>query len=140
MQLLRSSKRVVSFVLVWFALFLGVSTATAAIKSDQLQMVCSPGGVMKWVDTDGQEAALEIGPGMDCPLCASVSVPAPAAVKAFEKLSPLAHALRTIAAAHIASSTAPPCLRADLRASPKPSQWRLLDAGLWLITACCAGL
>lgn len=40
MQLLRSSKRVVSFVLVWFALFLGVSTATAAIKSDQLQMVC----------------------------------------------------------------------------------------------------
>ena len=108
MQFLRSSKRVVSFVLVWFALFLGASTATAAIKSDQLQMVCSPGGVMKWVDTDGQEAALEIGPGMDCPLCASVSVPAPAAVEAFEKLSPLAHALQTIAAAHIASSTAPP--------------------------------
>jgi hypothetical protein len=62
----------------------------------------------KWVDTEGQEAALEIGAGMDCPLCASVSVPAPAAVKAFEKLSPLAHALQPLAVAHIASSTAPP--------------------------------
>jgi hypothetical protein len=108
MQYLRSSRLVVSFVLAWFALFLGASTATAAMKSDQLQMVCSPGGVMKWVDPDGQEAALEIGAGMDCPLCASVTVPAPAAVKAFEDLSPLAHALQPLAAAHIASSTAPP--------------------------------
>ena len=108
MQFLRSSKRVVSFVLVWFALFLGASMATAAIKSDQLQMVCSPGGVMKWVDTDGQEVALEIGSDMDCPLCASVSVPAPAGISVFDKLSPLGHALQTIAAAHIASSTAPP--------------------------------
>jgi hypothetical protein len=108
MQGFRSSKLMVSLVLAWFALFLATSMASAVTKSDTLQMVCSAGGVMKWVDTDGGEGALKIGAGMDCPLCAGVSVPPPASISAFEKLSPLAHALQTIAAAHIASSTAPP--------------------------------
>jgi hypothetical protein len=108
MQAIRSSKLMVSLVLAWFTLFLGASVASAVTKSDTLQMVCSAGGVMKWVDTDGGEGALKLGTGMDCPLCAGVSVPLPTAISTFEKPSPLAHALQTIAAAHIASSTAPP--------------------------------
>jgi len=108
MSTIRSSKLIAGLVLAWFALFLGASMATGAMASDKLQMVCSPGGVMKWVDSEGQEGAPKSGSEMDCPLCASVSVPAPAAVKAFEDLSPLAHALQPLAAAHIASSTAPP--------------------------------
>ncbi|NBO82929.1 MAG: hypothetical protein EBU75_08900 [Betaproteobacteria bacterium] len=44
----------------------------------------------------------------DCPLCASVSAPPPPLTVHFEKLTPLAHALHPIAAAHIASATAPP--------------------------------
>jgi len=45
---------------------------------------------------------------MDCPLCMSLAFPpAPLALQVV-KPSPLSHALQPIAAAHIASATAPP--------------------------------
>jgi hypothetical protein len=108
MQILRNSKRMAALVLAWWALFLGASMAAAAMKSGELHGVCSPGGVMKWVDTSGAEGEVKLGGGILCPLCASVSAPPPAAFAAFEKPFPGAQALQALAAAHIAPSTAPP--------------------------------
>jgi hypothetical protein len=108
MHTLRSSKLIAKLVLVWFALFLGSAIASTVIKPGNLQMVCSTGGVMKMVDISGDGDDLQVSASMDCPLCASVTAP-PAPVSGhFEKLSPLAHVLQPIAAAHIASITAPP--------------------------------
>ena len=108
MQTLRSSKFIAKLVLVWFALFLGSAIASTIVQPGNLQMVCSTGGVMKMVDTNGDGEELKASANMDCPLCASVTVsPSPSTVH-FEKPSPLAHALQPVAAAHIASVTAPP--------------------------------
>ncbi len=108
MSILRPSKRIASFVLAWFALFLGSAIASALIKPDGLQIVCASGGGMKTVDLDGNDGGVRASASMDCPFCASV-VPPPPRLQAFlAKPSGLAHALHPIAAAHIAAATAPP--------------------------------
>jgi hypothetical protein len=73
-----------------------------------MQMVCSTGGGMKVVDLSGDDGEPKTSASMDCPLCASVTAPPSPLTVHFEKPSPLAHALLPIAAAHIASVTAPP--------------------------------
>ena len=108
MQTLRSTKLIAKLVLVWFALFLGSAIASTVIKPENLQMVCSTGGVMKMVDASSDDGHVKASASMDCPLCASVTAPPPPLSIHFEKLSPLAHALHPIAAAHIATVTAPP--------------------------------
>jgi len=108
MHTLRTSKLIARLVLVWFALFMGSAIASSVIKPGSMQMVCSAGGGMKMVDTSGDEGGIKASAIMDCPLCASVSAPPPPLTVHFEKLTPLAHALHPIAAAHIASVTAPP--------------------------------
>lgn len=108
MQTLRSSKLIAKLVLVWFALFLGSAIASTIIKPENLQMVCSTGGVMKMVDTSSDDGDVKVSASMDCPLCASVTAPPTPLSLHLEKLSPLAHALQPVAAAHIASVTAPP--------------------------------
>jgi Protein of unknown function (DUF2946) len=108
MQNLRTSKLIAKLVLVWFALFLGSAIASTIIKPDGMQMICASGGLMKMVDASGEDDGLKAFANMDCPLCASVGAPPPPLTAYFEKLSALAHALHPIAAAHIASATAPP--------------------------------
>ena len=107
MQTLRQSRQLTRFVLVWFALALGVAMASPLVSPKSLDLVCSSGGVMKLVASDdGDEAPSSSA--MDCPLCMSLAFPpAPANAQAV-KPSPLSHALHPIAAAHIASATAPP--------------------------------
>ena len=104
---LRHARQLTRFVLVWFALSLGVAMASSLVAPKAMDMVCASGGVMKLVaSADGDEAPSSSA--MDCPLCMSVAFPpAPLAQQAV-KPSPLAHALQPIAAAHIASATAPP--------------------------------
>ena len=108
MHTLRNSKFIAKLVLVWFALFLGSAIASTVIKPGSMQMVCTAGGGMKMVDMTGDDGELKASTSMDCHLCASVTAPPPPLTVHFEKLSPLAHALHPIAAAHIASVTAPP--------------------------------
>ncbi len=108
MQALRNSKFIAKLVLVWFALFLGSAIASTVIKPENLQMVCATGGVMKLVNTSSDDGKVNVSASMDCPLCASVAAPPPPLSVHFEKLSPLAHALQPVAAAHIASVTSPP--------------------------------
>jgi hypothetical protein len=108
MQTLRNSKFIAKLVLVWFALFLGSAIASTVIKPENLQMVCATGGVMKMVNTSSDDGKVDVTASMDCPLCATVTAPPPPLSIHFEKLSPLAHALQPVVAAHIASVTAPP--------------------------------
>ena len=108
MQNLRNANLIAKLVLVCFALFLGSAIASSVIKPGHLEMVCATGGVMKMVDSSSDDGELKASASMDCPLCASVTMPAPPLTAHFEKLSSLAHALHPIAAALIASVTAPP--------------------------------
>ena len=108
MQTLRQSRQLTRFVLVWFALALGVAMASPLVSPKSIDLVCSSGGVMKLVASDdGDEAPSSSA--MDCPLCMSVAFPPPAPLALqVVKPSPLSHALQPIAAAHIALATAPP--------------------------------
>ena len=107
MQTLRHARQLTRFVLVWFALALGVAMASPLVSPKSLDLVCSSGGIMKMVASDdGDEAPSSSA--MDCPLCMSVAFPpAPLALQVV-KPSPLSHALQPIAAAHTALATAPP--------------------------------
>jgi hypothetical protein len=112
MHVLRSSKLMTTLVLVWFGLFLGSAVASTVINPGSLQMVCAAGGSIKMVTLSGDTGDagdLKASASMDCPLCASVTAPPPIQKTAYiEYRAPLAHALRPMAEAHIASATAPP--------------------------------
>lgn len=99
----------VRIVLAWFALFVGSAIATPLIKPTSLQMVCAGAGGMKLALSDGDGTEPAAGAGMECPLCTTGLLAAPPAQRGVvTQANALAHALRPIAAAHIASATAPP--------------------------------
>ena len=104
---LHQMRRLARLVLAWYVLFLGVSVLAATLQPKTLDVVCSSMGIMKVV-VHGEGGDAKVSAGMDCPLCASVTAPPSPVSVHFEKLSPLAHALQPVAAAHIASVTAPP--------------------------------
>ncbi len=108
MQTLRSSKLIAKLALVWFVLFLGSAVASTVINPGSMQMVCASGGGMKILNLTGDDGEQKASASMDCPLCSSATALPPPLTGHFEKLSPLTHALHPIAAAHIASVTAPP--------------------------------
>ena len=108
MQRLRHSTWIARLVLVWFALFVGVAVAAPLVSPDAMQMVCSGSGGMKIVVPDQGDDALGIATGLDCPLCATVLPPPVSSATRLPFVSPLAHALQPVAAAHIASVSAPP--------------------------------
>lgn len=108
MQTLRNTHYIARLVLVWFALFIGASVASPLVNPTDLQIVCAASGGMKLVSTSDDGAEVQTSAGMDCPLCATVTPPLPLFEFSVTKPSPLAHALRPVVAAHIASVTAPP--------------------------------
>lgn len=80
MQTLRRATWIPRFVLVWWALFIGIAVASPLVKADGLQVVCSGAQGMKLVDLDALDAAGHPAPQtMDCPLCLPMAAPAPAA-------------------------------------------------------------
>ena len=108
MYMFRQARQLTRFVLVWFALALGVAMASPLVSPKSIDLVCSTNGVIKLVSSDDDKQAQPQTKCLDCPLCMSLAFPpAPATVQAV-KPSPLAHALQAIASAHIASATAPP--------------------------------
>lgn len=96
-------------VLAWFALSLGAAIASPLVSPQAMELVCSSAGVMKVVvKTDDGAQALGAA-HLDCPMCMPLVAPPPvAAGAAVPQPSPLSHALRPIAAAHIAAATAAP--------------------------------
>ena len=108
MQTLRNARFLTRFVLVWFALFIGVATATPLVQPGNWQMICSAGGGMKLIDTDQPDGEPRLSMGMDCPLCATVAPPPPSAQAVLVLHSPLAHVLQPQEAARLVAATAPP--------------------------------
>ena len=113
MQTLRNAHLLARFVLVWFALSIGVAIASPLVNPQAMELICTGTGVMKVLvkadDGSSQEVSLKT---MDCPLCASTSAPPPVARLSVEPVQPLAYVMRSIPAAHIAWLTgAPPPAR-----------------------------
>lgn len=107
MQTLRRAHFLARFVLVWFALSIGVAIASPIVKPQALALICSGAGVVKLVQTD-DGAPAPSGHTLDCPLCMISSAPPPVARLQVEPQQPLAHALRPIPAAFVAGRTAAP--------------------------------
>ena len=108
MHRLRSAHHLARLVLVWFALSLGVAVASPLVNPQALELICTGTGIMKvLVQTD--DGVKELSSVMlDCPLCAHSAVPPPVVQKMAEAPHPLAYALRSVPAAHIATRTAAP--------------------------------
>lgn len=99
----------IRWVMLWFALSLGVAVASPLVHPQTVELVCSNAGSLKAiVHTD--DGAQEMGAGhMDCPLCVLNGAP-PATTPTVElpALMPLAHVVQPIPSAHIAAATAAP--------------------------------
>jgi len=108
MQYLRNTANIIRFVLVWFALSVGVAIASPMVQPKAMDMVCSSTGSMKLVAQGDEDSSTFASPTLDCPLCATTCAPPPALITALTQPSPLSHALLPTVAAHIASLTAPP--------------------------------
>jgi hypothetical protein len=76
LQTLRNAHRLTRFVLVWFALFLGVAVASPVINPESLQLVCTSAGNVKLVvaANDGQDGS-DKSHSLDCPLCLPMVAP-----------------------------------------------------------------
>jgi hypothetical protein len=89
MQTLRNAHLIARFVLVWFALSIGVAIASPMVNPQGLQLVCSGSGSMKVISSDANG---KITPAsshtLDCPLCASISAPPPLEIIGFSAVAP----------------------------------------------------
>jgi len=108
MQAFRQLRHLTRFVLVWFALSLGVAMASSLVATKATELVCTTGGMLKLVAVDGTDNAAPSHGQLDCALCAPMALPPAPCTLPLVQVSPLAHALQPVAAAHIASATAPP--------------------------------
>jgi hypothetical protein len=108
MQALRHAQRLAKFVLVWFVLSLGAAIASPLIKPQAIELICSGSGAMKVLIKSDDGSVTTSSHTLDCPLCAQISAPPPAIHPHTAPSQPLAYALRSIPAAHIAARTAAP--------------------------------
>ena len=108
MQRLRHALHLTRFVLVWFALSVGVAVASPMVQPKAMDLVCTSSGSIKLVVLGDDADSASTSHALDCPLCATLAGPLPWARAPLSFESPLAHALRPAAAAHIAVVTAPP--------------------------------
>ena len=113
LQIFRSARRLARAMMVWFVLSLVAAIASPLVHPQATELICSGTGVMKLlvknadgtIDDGGTEVVSRM---LDCPLCASISAPPPAAKATAEPAQPLGFRLQTIPAAHIAARTAAP--------------------------------
>jgi hypothetical protein len=96
MQHLRNAKRIARFVLIWFALTIGVAVASPMVKPQGMQLICSGAGAMKVVIAAGEGKAPLASHTLDCPLCASINAPAPMEILSFDNVAPQTFALPLI--------------------------------------------
>ncbi len=96
----------IRWVLLWFALSLGVAVASPVVHPQAVELVCSSAGLVKAiVHTD--DGAQELGMGhMDCPLCVLAGAPPTTPVVELPVFTAPAHAVWPTLSAHIAVATA----------------------------------
>jgi hypothetical protein len=107
LQTLRNAHLITRFVLVWFALFIGVAVASPLVKPEAVQLVCSAIGGVKLVqvdtagvDVDGAVAAHTV---LDCPACLPLIAPPAANLLTPVPTGNLSHVLQLLPAARLAS-------------------------------------
>ena len=108
MQVFRNVPLIARFVLVWFALSIGVAMASPMIKPQPMEVICTGSGAMKvLVQTDeGSQELVTVS--MDCPLCATFGAPPPLASPAVAPALPLSYLTHGTPAARLAGRTAAP--------------------------------
>jgi len=108
MQTLRHAQLLARFVLVWFALSIGVAIASPIVKPQAMELICSGSGVMKLLIKNDQGSEVVSLHTLDCSLCATGYAPPPIVQWNVEPMQPLGHVLQSIPAARIAALTAAP--------------------------------
>ena len=108
MQKLRSAHLIARFILVWFALSIGVAIASPMVKPQGMQLICSGSGTMKVLAVGDDGKASSSSHTLDCPLCASLSAPPPMEMAVFALAAPLAFALPLALAETVFSANATP--------------------------------
>ena len=108
MQFFRKSHLITRFVLVWFALFVGVAAASPLVNPQSIELICSGSGVMKLVMQSDDGAGETAAHTQDCSLCGTVGAPPPVAINLPALRQPLAYALQSIPQARIAALTGAP--------------------------------
>lgn len=108
MQILRNAHRITRFLLVWFALYLGVAVASPMVNPQSFELICSSAGVMKLVVQANDDAKVASGAMLDCPLCATSGAPPSTFQVNCGSLLPLGHVMQSIPAPVIAALSAAP--------------------------------
>jgi hypothetical protein len=106
LQSLRHAHRLSRFVLVWFALFVGVAVASPLVKTEAVQLVCSAMGGVKLVQSDAAGAEVDgvvAHAALDCPACLPLIAPPVADMLAPLLTGNLSHVLQPLPAARLAS-------------------------------------
>lgn len=94
MHTLRNAHLIARFVLVWFALSIGVAIASPLVNPQGMQLVCSGSGTLKILSVDaGGKATTHSSHTLECPLCANISAPPPLEEIGFTAAPPLAFGL-----------------------------------------------
>lgn len=88
MQTLRHATHIARFVLVWFALSIGVAIASPMVMPQGMQLVCSGAGAVKVVVAGEAGKAPVASHSLDCPLCANFGAPPPLEIVAFSASAP----------------------------------------------------
>jgi hypothetical protein len=103
LQSLRNAHRLTRFVLVWFALFMGVAVASPLVNADSVQWVCtSDGHVQQVLAHDEGPSVADNKHGLHCPLCLPMAAPPWAGDPAPARVG-LSHALRPLEQARMPS-------------------------------------
>lgn len=119
LQSLREARTIVRWMLVWFALSIGVAVAAPVVNPQALTLICTTAGSVKFVSDSAGDSADGLPSGMqahalDCVMClpagaAPVSAPVfsvPVSARALQPAAPPAHTVsRPIEAA---SARGPP--------------------------------
>ncbi len=112
MQTLRNAQLIARFVLVWFALSIGVAVASPMVHPEGMQLVCSGAGAMKVVVNGDDGPQSSISHTLDCPLCASISVPPTTEIVSLSHAAPRTFGTPEAAEKHfLFVSAAPPPAR-----------------------------
>ncbi|WP_394788807.1 hypothetical protein [Rhodoferax sp.] len=103
------ARRLARWVLLCFALSLGVAIAAPLLHPQAMELVCSSAGAVKLLvkSVDGSTQVLsQMG---DCPLCITPGAPPPQVVSLpVAPAQPLAYLLQPVPAAHVAYRTQAP--------------------------------
>ncbi|BDT70187.1 hypothetical protein os1_43800 [Comamonadaceae bacterium OS-1] len=103
------ARRLARWVLLCFALSLGVAIASPLTHPQAMELVCSSAGSVKLLVTAPDGSTQVVSQMGDCPLCITAGAPPPTAAN--PRLEPplaLSHVLRSLPAVHAAHAAAAP--------------------------------